>query len=374
MKIIHIIPNLKKGGAERLSLDICNAFSKQDGLKVKLITFSAINEYPFLTENIDWEVIPSEIKLSFLRQNQCEVSQLQKVIEKFRPDIIHSHLFEAELVSRSIFYPNAKWFSHCHDNMQQFRNIRFGTFFSKKTLTNYFEKRYLFWNYKKNNGNHFIAISKDAETYYKRTAKPYPVTLLPNAIDYQRFFRPGTKNEPGKILRLINIGTFVKKKNQLFLLNVAIELKKQKIPFELHLVGDGFTRSNLEIQAENLGLGKAVIFHGIIDSVEKLLWDSDIYIHSATYEPLGLVLLEAMAAGLPVINLDGKGNRDLIVQGKNGYMLFEQDAEKFADKIIEVCGKKELLREMSAFAKQFAKGYDIKEYVVGLIEIYKEAF
>ena len=78
-----------------------------------------------------------------------------------------------------------------------------------------------------------------------------------------------------------------------------------------------------------------------------------------------------MATGLPVITLDGKGNRDLIVQGKNGYMLFEQDVEKFAEKILEVWENKTLYSEMSAFSQEFAKGYDIKDYVVRLLELYK---
>ena len=48
-----------------------------------------------------------------------------------------------------------------------------------------------------------------------------------------------------------------------------------------------------------------ITLHGNVDFVEKYLWDSDIYVHPALYEPFGLVLLEAMAAGLPVVSLDG---------------------------------------------------------------------
>jgi glycosyltransferase involved in cell wall biosynthesis len=230
----------------------------------------------------------------------------------------------------------------------------------------------LFQPYKINGGNHFIANSKDTQAYFKKTARSNSVSLLPNAIDYQKFLNPNLKNGLGRVLKLINIGTFVEKKNQAFLLEVGAVLKKRTIPFEFHLIGNGAKRLELEIRTKNLGLEKEVVFHGIVDRVEEFLWQSDLYVHSATYEPLGLVLLEAMAAGLPVITLDGKGNRDLIIQGKNGYMLFEPDAEKFADKILEIWGNENLYKEMSVFAKEFAKGYDIKEYVVRLLEIYRQ--
>ena len=326
-----------------------------------------------MTENINREIVSADIKLSIVKPNQYNITGLQAAVDEFRQDIIHTHLFEAEIVSRSCNYPDAVWFTHCHDNMVQFRNIGLATFLSKQALTNYYEKRVLLSMYKINGGNHFIAISKDTEAYFKKSTKHYQVTLLANAIDYQKFYNPHPGKEPGDVLRLINIGSFVEKKNQGFLIDVANILKKRSLPFELHLLGDGVKKTELEIKASNLGLDKELIFHGMVDRVEELLWQSHIYVHSALSEGLSLTTLEAMAAGLPVITLDGKGNRDLIVQGKNGFMLSEPDAEKFADKVIEVWENKKLYSEMAAFAQEFAKGYDIKEYVDRLLVIYKQA-
>jgi len=126
----------------------------------------------------------------------------------------------------------------------------------------------------------------------------------------------------------------------------------------------------LEEKTNTCNLSGQVFFHGNVTNVEEFLWTYDIYVHSATYEPLGLVLLEAMAAGLPVITLDGRGNRDLIEQGKNGYMLFEQNAEAFAGKIIELWNDKTKYREISLYAQEFAGKFDMKEYVDALLKIY----
>lgn len=370
MRILHIIPRLNKGGAERLCLDICNQLQKCDGVQVRLITFSDENHYPFLAENLDWQVIPASVQLSIFHQNALNIDALQKAIEDFAPDVIHTHLFEAEIVSRSCNYPQAKWFSHCHDNMRQFHNFGVKTLFNKQLLTNYFERRYLFSRYEANGGNTFIAISHDTERYFRKTARKYNVQLLPNAIDYEKFHRDNDR-QPNTKLRLVNVGSLNTNKNQVFLINVAKILTDKGVVFDLKLVGEGQDYEMLKQRVETLGLQKNVSLCGNVDNVEDYLHESDVCVHSSLSEALGLTIIEAMAAGLPVVTLDGRGNRDLIVQDKNGYMVYEQNAELFADRILEIWNNKQKYKEMSVFAQEFARQYDIKPYVDKLLELYK---
>jgi len=370
MRILHIIPRLRKGGAERLCLDICNQLQKRDDVQIRLVTFSEENHYPFLTEHLDWQVIPASVQLSIFHKNELNIDALQKAIEDFAPNVIHTHLFEAEIVSRSCSYPQAKWFSHCHDNMRQFRNFGVKTLFNKQLLTNFFEKRYLFSRYQANSGNTFIAISHDTERYFRETARHYNVQLLPNAIDYEKF-HCDTCRQPSTKLRLVNVGSYQAKKNQRFLVEVAKKLHERHIDFELNILGDGEKFGEISSLIKNNCLEANVMQRGNVENVAEYLWQSDIYVHSAYYEPFGLVLVEAMAAGLPVVTLDGRGNRDLIVQGKNGYMLYEQNAEQFADSILEIWNDKQKYQEMSSFAQEFARQYDIKPYVDRLLELYK---
>lgn len=370
LHILHILPRIRKGGAERLCLDICNHMQKCDGVQLRLITFSAENEYPLLTKNIDWHVIPASVQLSVFHKNVYQVDVLQKAIEDFAPDVIHTHLFEAEIVSRSCYYPQARWFSHCHDNMKQFRNFGLKTLYNKELLTNLFEKRYLFSRYTKNGGTTFIAISHDTEQYFQRTAACFPIKFLSNAINYATFYQKLPRTI-GTKLRLVTVGSYQAKKNQKFLIEVAQILRKRNIDFELHLLGDGELYDDIARRIKENDLDTMVFQHGNVDSVETYLWQSDIYVHSAYYEPLGLVLLEAMAAGLPVVTLDGKGNRDIIIEGKNGSMLYEQNAEVFANRIIEIWTDKQKYQQMSEFAQEYAKQYDIKPYVEKLLDLYK---
>ena len=227
----------------------------------------------------------------------------------------------------------------------------------------------------------------------KKVQSDYKITLLHNAINVDRFIKPienirkskqigfdstenvssnyRLENDSKKLLKpsinIINIGSFVLKKNQNLLLDIISELVKRNIEVRCFFLGDGPLKIEVEKRAQELGISTHCIFLGNVNNVEEYLWQSHVYVHTATYEPLGLVLIEAMAAGLPVVSLDGGGNRDLIIDGVNGYLLIQQDPIEFADRILEVFQNKEI----SEFNYTFAKKYDIESYCTKLIEIYK---
>jgi len=370
LKILHIIPNLKKGGAERLVLDICTELASRKGIEVKLVVFSDSNDYLDASQYVDLSVIDCQVRLSVLKKNKIQVNKLQSFIDNFQPDIIHSHLFEAEIVSRSCYYPKAKWFSHCHDNMVQFESFGLSTLLNKNKLTNFYEKNYLFNRYKKNGGTKFLAISNNTKTYFEQTVQAFSVTLLHNAINFNKFHYNKKSITLEKKIRLINVGSLVYNKNQIFLIEVVEKLIDRGYNVSLKLLGDGQNRKNLEEKINSKKLRDFIFLIGNVNDVESYLWESDLYIHSSFSEALGLTLIEAMAAGLPVVTLDGKGNRDLMEDGKNGFLITEQNALLFADKILDIWNDKKKYHEMSEYAQEYAKNYDIKNYVEKLLKIY----
>lgn len=402
MKILHIIPTLSKGGAERLVIDIIQNLNKKDNIEIRLVIFRDEIKYDISEIRELISILHCSVTLSLIRKWQVNISLLQNYMDDFQPDVIHTHLFEAELVSRFCNYPKAIWYSHVHDNMTQLNNWNWLSI-TKTKITNWYEKQTLFKQYKKNGGTHFIAISRHTESYIKSVQSNYPVTLLHNAIDVKRFERTAnfqkrfeddgldtlefnhSVNNPSHheitnnslksesilienqrlIITLINIGSFVSKKNQTFLLDILLELNKKGIHTSCFFLGDGPLKPEAEKRAVELGIINQCQFLGNVNKVEEYLWQSDVYVHTATYEPLGLVLIEAMAAGLPVVTLDGGGNRDLMIQGRNGYLIEKQNSELFADRILEVYKNK----EMSDFNEEYARQFDIDSYCEKLYKI-----
>ena len=368
MKTLHIIPNLSKGGAERLVTDIVRELSTREGIEVRLVLFR--EEIAYDIDDIQHliHIIPSSVQLSLWRKIKYHIAELQQFLEDFQPDIIHSHLFEAEIVSRSCCYPSAKWFSHGHDNMRQFsaKNKRL-----KERITQQFEKHYLTKRYEINHGNQFIVISKHSEAYFKKNIQKSPIYLLPNAINFNKFVNSKIKQEERHRIQLISVGSLTTLKNHKFLIDVAEHLKQRNVHFQMTVLGDGPLKNELEELVKLKQLNGKVFFLGNQEKVEEFLWQSTIYLHSSLSEALGLTLLEAMAAGLPVITLDGGGNRDLMVEGKNGFLIEEENAALFVEKILYLKDNKAAYQSMSYFARDFAKNYDIKNYVDQLLALYR---
>lgn len=370
MKIIHIIPNLRKGGAEKLVLDIVKFLGMIEGNEVYLIVLKNEIEYPIDDLKHIIKIIPASVQLSLFRKNKFNNKDLQNFIDDFKPDIVHSHLFYAEIVSRSCTYTKAKWFSHFHDNMKQFENFNIKNIFNRKLLLNYFEKKFLFKQYQKNNGNHFIAISNDTLNFAKSTCNGYPFSLLPNAIDISIYKRK--KEIPNDIIRIINIGSFVAKKNQLFFIEIANILRAKKYAFEIVLLGDGIMYELVKNKIIENNLVEYFKMPGAVSNVNEYLNNANLYVHTATSEPFGLVLIEAMAARLPVISLDGKGNRDLIEEGKNGYMIYEEKPDLFVDKILSLFNHKDHYNTISNYAELFSMKYDMLPYIHKLVDLYEQ--
>lgn len=371
IKILHVIPNLVKGGAQRIAIDICKELSKRSDVEVMLVYFEGKNEFSFLTEGLNVRKLDINFNLSFTSKNMIDLRTFEALLDEFQPTIIHSHLYLAELITREKTRPNIQYFTHCHDNMRQFR--RFGSISqnSKTDLIEYLEKKRLFKHYK-NCKNNFLAISTDGLNFlYKSIPSKLneKIILLPNAVELSNF-KSKEKQPSSAQIRLINIGNFIPKKNQQFLIDIAVSLFQQNVNFHLTFVGDGEMRKSVEEKAKNNGINHLVTFLGSIDDVEKVLFENEIYVHSALYEPFGLVIIEAMAVGLPVVSLDGKGNRDIIQNGENGYLVPQGATTQFVDRIIELATSQENYSRIQQNGFETAKKYDIVPYCDRLLNIY----
>ena len=372
IRVLHIIPSLNKGGAERITLDICKALSLRSDCEVLLVLMRDDRSYEIPTQ-LSYKVTSSRVKLSVWKKNRYQLTDLNQIFTTFRPTIVHSHLFEAELLSRGLIKKGVKYITHVHDNITQFSPFQRNATFKRK-ISDYYERFWIFRRYTKVN-NQFISISSDTTRYLQSvlpTAFKETIFPLSNAIDYDRFYFDQSRSHPHGKLRLISVGSLVPKKNQLLLIEIATLLKSTNIDFELLILGEGPERPQLEEEIAVQGLTGMIQLLGNVHDVPFYLHQANLFVHPAIYEPFGLVLLEAMAAGLPVISLDGGGNRDIIINGKNGFLISENDARSFVEKIQHFSSHPHQYKIMSEFAQSFAKQYDISIYIDQLMEFYHQ--
>lgn len=369
MRVLQVIPDLRKGGAERIVIDISNELIRR-GVQVLLLNFKPENHYSFLTENIQRAVVPAQFVPSATGQPFAKLDAYSRVLKEFKPDIIHSHLYEAEMVTRQVIHPGIKYVSHLHSNLDQFRRLSPRAILQKTLLANFLERRLLFAQYRKC-ANNFIVISNHAMQYYAQelSADLRRLKILNNAIDYKRFF----KKSPNRIqtpVRLVTIGRLDENKNHIFLLQVVRFLKNENIDVRLDIFGEGPSRKKIEESRSLLELGETVTLHGNVNRIEQHLHHAHLYVHAARSEAFGLTIVEAMAAGLPFVMLDANGNRDIAENGKNGILLAEENAANFAQAIKQLISNPERYAEMSEYAKTSAAKFDIIPYTDRLLEYY----
>jgi len=369
------------GGAEALVLNIFNGLKERPNIKVKLVTLkTAARKTGYDIEGIegplsrDPDFLDSEsyVRLSLLKPDKVDVSQFTDLVNSFKPHVIHSHLFLSEMIAHEVLFQGVKYFSHCHDNMPQFRNFSFKTFTKKKLITDFFEKRRLVKRYLKCN-NKFISISADTRSYFQNVL---PAKLSKNIISLDNAIV--TKNYRGLnpapdlgTIRIINVGRFTTLKNQQLLVDITKELVQRGHQVKVVMLGKGSEYESVKAKVVANKLEGVISMPGTQANMADYYAAANVYVHVCKHEPFGLVLLEAMASGLPVVSLDGKGNRGLIDQGENGYMLAEPNPAEFADTIEKVLGNRDTYQAMAVKSVAFAKKYDIEEYLTKLIGIYR---
>lgn len=371
LRVLYLIPDFGKGGAERFLIDLATALLRRDDVDFIIGSLSERDLYGALTDDLPIEQLHFR-SFSIRGPNDCPA--YTALLERFRPDVVHTHLFLAEFLTSYSVSPNVAYVCHGHDNMVQLTTPSWRTLSSREALTNLVERRHLVRHKYNKVPTAFIANSTHTRDYYRRVLPRHmkdDVVMIPYGFNYNRFFNPEVKPPTdAERVRLINVGSFQDKKNQIFIVDIARELLARGVDFSISLLGDGANRAGVEAAVAAAGLNDRVLFQGNVHAVERWMRDSHIYVHTARYEPFGLVFLEAMAAGLPCVTLDGMGNRDVIEEGQNGFLIQRDDARVFADRIQELARNHERYRAMSAFAQRFAKQYDIAIATDRLVEFY----
>jgi len=133
----------------------------------------------------------------------------------------------------------------------------------------------------------------------------------------------------GGVLHLLYAGKLNRNKQVDRILNALAGLREKKVPFQLTLMGDGPERERLKAQAKRLGVEHAVSFTGAKERSEVFaaMRQTDVFVMVSRSETLGLVYLEAMAAGAVTVAAVGRGVDGLVTDGENGFLVSPDEPE-----------------------------------------------
>ncbi len=194
-----------------------------------------------------------------------------------------------------------------------------------------------------------------------------PIEVIPNGIDLipfrhpaERMPRQGFGFSDGDVV-LVYVGRLGPEKNLTFLIRAFAGVAAAFPHARLLLVGDGPERDNLEDRVAQSGLEGKVFFAGMVEYAElpRYLAACDAFVTASVTEVHPLSLIEALAAGLPAMGVDGPGVADTIVDGVNGY-LAPHDLAAYTAKLARMVGEGETRRRMSEEARRSSEQYAIE--------------
>lgn len=165
-----------------------------------------------------------------------------------------------------------------------------------------------------------------------------------------------------------------KEKNLEFLLRGVAEVKKRiGNSFRLMVIGEGSEQERLRCLASELGIGENLVFTGKVpnERIRDYLFASDLFLFASKSETQGIVLLEAMAAGTPVVAVKAVGVMDIVQNGMNGYMT-EEDEEAWAGAVEKIVRHQAYFCEMKQNSVKTASAYQSLKIAAAAVRGYRE--
>jgi len=206
------------------------------------------------------------------------------------------------------------------------------------------------------------------------------VTIFPNAIHLEPFAElPVDRTELRQRLGFVkdeiligHIGRFHQQKNHTFLLNIFASFVKNRPTAKLILVGDGPLRKNMELKAMDLGIAENVLFLGLRKDIPQLLGVLDAFILPSLYEGLGIVLIEAQAAGVPCLISDVVPYEADLGLGMITRLSTKDTSQRWSDMLEELIHRRKELPDWEQRSIALAQhGYDIRISTAKLERLYE---
>ena len=330
MKIIQICHSLRRGGAERLVLQLTNAYEKS-GHQIFIITLEDKNEYGDLSKGISIQPLSIDGLGKWPYCVPRFVMRLRDVIKKINPDVIECHLRTDCLVTafgRSDI-PTVRVF---HSRVSEGR-WRYAESLSTRLI-----------------GGHSIAVSESVRSDVEKKLFLRNVTTITNGIDIDLFpFYENKIRSSGPVIGVL--GTICWTKRPDLALNAFAQLTRNFPNATLKFIGEGPLKDKTVSMAQERGLADRVLFAGQVAEVSRALEGVNVLWQLSEHEGLPLSIAEAMSSGIPAVGHDVMGICDVIVDGVTGYLVPKENINMVVEKTETLLSSSELLIKFSNAAR-----------------------
>jgi glycosyltransferase involved in cell wall biosynthesis len=374
IRILQIIKGLDiggdSGGAELFGVKLAQELNKNEQVKVIICAFYSVGtktEIEWLhrlnQEGIQTFFVSEWGGINNLRKFLKGMIKLIHIFQKDKLDISHSHFQLGTFAAVLLKFLGISKFSYRTAHIRKEWDNGKWTWFLNPIFIRWIFPKYL-------NGE--IGVSKAVVDYLKgrkiHNLDEGKIHLIYNGINIHKIIESCNEIEKIEIPETIpkplligSVGRLSEQKGYPYLIE-AMKLVTTKINHvKLFIVGDGELREELLGLTKLLNLTDYVSFLGLKDNVPSILKNFDLFVLSSLWEGLPTVVMEAMVCSVPVIATNIPGTRELIEDGKTGFLVEPQNIDGLANKVIEVLENETLRIFISVNAFKEVQNYDMKE-------------
>ena len=368
--VVHAIDQLKMGGAQTHLLTILKEMKKQhpEDRHVLIVLF---DEAAFTAELEELSLSPVLLHLNpFLEKRDFmgALRKIKKCLQLIQPDVVETHLTWSRLLVNTA----AKQLKISKRIGFEQGDIYMNSL--KMRLANYISQFFF---------QHIIVCSDALKDWVIKThkIKPGKLKVMYNCVSLEKF-QPINQKDLASYLALKNplptymfvtVGTMGKGVNKRMDLSIKAiaQLRKQGVDAGLVICGDGKKRNELEALADKYNVKDSILFLGNRSDVARILPHCFAYVHSAPYEPFGIVCIEAMASGLPVVLPNSGGIQYIINNNVEGKIYKSLDVEQLSLKMKELTANPDDYQRIKTAAIKGVQKYGVSAYVKELYHLYE---
>ena len=307
MKVLHVLNSRIYSGAEKVVCQIIKSFR---------------GEIEMVYTSPESEIVARMLQeqgVTYLPMKTMSVSELSRVIQEQKPDLIHAHDMRAGFFS-ALCCGKIPLVSHIHNNAYDARGL------SPKTVG------YLLAGFKATRILWVSQSSFDGYAFHKLFAKKSSV--LYNIIDTQQISDKKDSDSNTYDYDMIYVGRLTFQKDPQRLMRLCARLKKDKPDLKAAIVGTGELLEEAQALCESLNIQENVHFLGFQSNPIKMVADSRAMILTSRWEGTPMCALEAMYLGTPVVSTPSDGMQDLLEDGVSGYLT--DDDEQMAQDLLKI--------------------------------------
>ena len=347
IRVLHVLNTGSYSGAENVVITIINNLKSYENIQCTYLSLNGDIKERLEKENIDYYLVE---KLS--------IKNLKKAIKVLNPDIIHAHDYTATIIS-SLCFSKAKIISHIHNNSPWIKKrgiysyvFLFSCLRCKKvfTVSDSIEKEYVFSKYIKNK-----------------------IDCIGNPIDINKIKKLADAYNINERYDMIFLGRLTEAKNPELLIKIIENLVAKKPSIKIAIVGEGDKFLETKAILENKSLIKNVKMYGFVENPYPILKNSKILCLPSKWEGYGLVAVEALSLGIPVV-CSGAGGLKKIVNNRCGRICADKK-ELYITEINNLLNDSEYFNKKCYEAREYSRKLDnIDKYMKIVYETYSIIF